>query len=122
MDVNTDLIQIFLQRFDESFVGTSHNIKLLWVIKMRQTNLIQKKLNAIKIVLLKHRHIRPPAITCRIFTHYVSSSIRVLPGHIPFLCKTICHYRQQMKLREVNVFTPVCDSVHTGGVRWGCVS
>ena len=29
-----------------------------------------------------------------------------------------CFYRPQTKLREGNVFTPVCDSVHRGG----CVS
>ena len=26
------------------------------------------------------------------------------------------HYHPQTKLREGNVFTPVCDSVHRGGV------
>ena len=36
------------------------------------------------------------------------------------------HYRPQTKLREGNVFTPVCDSVHRGGLcpggslsKWG---
>ena len=36
-------------------------------------------------------------------------------GHSNPTCCNYIQYRPQRKLREGNIFTPVCDSVHMGG-------
>ena len=51
------------------------------------------------------------------FSKCVLSSVNTQSwwGHSNPTCCNYIHYRAQTKLREGNIFTPVCDCVHGGG-------